>query len=275
VASGSIKSTVSKYKILEAGAKFMKAVAFAGTALLIFSMTANAAVKETEEMSFDVAPGARVSLENINGDILIVGGSGDQVHLVAHKKAGKQEYMDELKIVVDADEDYVRIETRHPKSEGSWFKWGDDGSGSISYELMVPADVKLDTISTVNGDVNIEAVSGLVKAETVNGSLEAVGLKGDVNLETVNGSIMAEFDELGEGQRVSAEAVNGKIVLLIPGDASARVEAETINGSIDAEDFGLEPEKGFVGRDLSGKIGNGDARISLDTVNGSIKIKKK
>jgi DUF4097 and DUF4098 domain-containing protein YvlB len=102
-----------------------------------------------------------------------------------------------------------------------------------------------------------------------------VGLKGDVNLETVNGSIMAEFDELGEGQRVSAEAVNGKIVLLIPGDASARVEAETINGSIDAEDFGLEPEKGFVGRDLSGKIGNGDARISLDTVNGSIKIKKK
>jgi DUF4097 and DUF4098 domain-containing protein YvlB len=53
------------------------------------------------------------------------------------------------------------------------------------------------------------------------------------------------------------------------------VEAETVNGSISADDFGLEAEKGFVGRDLSGEIGGGDARISLDTVNGSIKISKK
>ena len=252
----------------------MKAGAFAGVALLLFSMAVTAAVTETEEMTFDVNPGARVSLENINGDIMIVGGS-DKVHVVAKKKAGQQEYMDELKVVVDADEDYIRIETRHPKHEGGWFKWGDDGSGSVSYELMVPADVKLDTISTVNGDVNIKAVISLVKAETVNGSLEAVGLEGNASLETVNGSIQAEFNKLGEGQRVSADAVNGKIVLLIPGDASARVEAETVNGSIDADAFGLEAEKGFVGRDLSGEIGSGDARISLDTVNGSIRILKK
>jgi hypothetical protein len=258
----------------------MKAGAFAGAALLLYSMAATAAVTETEEMTFVVViPGARVSLENINGDILIVGGSDDEdkgkVLVVAKKKAGTQEYMDELKVVIDADEDYIRIETRHPKSEGGWFEWGNDGSGSVSYELMVPAGIKLDTISTVNGDINIEAVSNVVKAETVNGSLEAIGLKGDVNLETVNGSINAEFDQLGEGQRVSADAVNGKIVLLIPADASARVEAETVNGSIDADDFELEAEKGFVGRDLSGEIGDGDARISLDTVNGSIEILSK
>lgn len=253
----------------------MKAGAIAGAALLFVSTAMNAAVKETEEMTFDVAAGARLSLENINGDITITSGSGDKVYLVAYKKAGKQEYMDELKVVVDADEDYIRIETRHPKSEGGWFKWGNDSSGSVAYELEVPADINLDTVSTVNGDVIISAVNGLVKAETVNGSLTASGLVGDANLETVNGSIKAEFDKLAEDQRVSAEAVNGKIVLMIPADASARVNAETVNGSIDADDFGLEPEKGFVGRDLSGEIGGGDARISLDTVNGSIRISRK
>jgi len=253
----------------------MKAGALAGAALLIFSTAINAAVKETEEMTFDVSPGARISLENINGDIQITGDSGDKVQMVAHKKAGSQEYMDDLKVIVDANEDYIRIETRHPKNEGGWFNRGTDGSGSVSYELLVPAGINLDTISTVNGDVNIEAVSGLVKAETVNGSLEATGLEGDVNLETVNGSVTAQFDELGAGQRVSAEAVNGKIVLIVPADTSARVNAETVNGSIDADDFGLKPEKGFVGRDLSGEIGSGDARISLDTVNGSIRISKK
>jgi hypothetical protein len=253
----------------------MKAVAFASIALLFFSVTASASVTETEEKTFDVNADARISLENINGDIRITGGSGDQVHLVANKKAGSQEYLDDLKVEVDADKDYIRIETRHPKSENRWFKWGDDHNGSVSYVLEVPATVNLDTISTVNGDVEITAVQGNVKAETVNGSLEALGLEGDVKLETVNGSIQAEFDHMGAGQRVSADAVNGRITLVLPADTSARVEAETVNGSINADDFGLEAEKGFVGRDLSGEIGGGDARISLDTVNGSIKIMKK
>lgn len=253
----------------------MKAGAIAGAVLLLVSTALNAAVKDTEEMTFDVAKGARVSLENINGDISISRGSDGKVHLVAYKKAGRQEYLDELKVVVDADEHYVRIETRHPKSEGGWFSWGNDSSGSVAYELEVPADTDLDSITTVNGDVKVSGVNGLVKAETVNGSLTVSGLVGDVDLETVNGSIEAEFDQLADGQRVTADAVNGKITLRVPSDASARVSAETVNGSINADDFGLEPEKGFVGRDLSGQIGGGDARISLDTVNGSIRILKK
>jgi len=255
----------------------MKAGALASVALLFFSLGVSASVTETEEMTFEVNADARISLENVNGDIRITGGSGGKVHLVAVKKAGSQEYLDKLKVVVDADKDYIRIETRHPSSEGRWFNWndGNDNSGSVSYVLEVPETVNLDSISTVNGDVEITAVLGKVKAETVNGSLEAMGLEGDVNLETVNGSIRAEFERMGGGQRVSADAVNGKIVLVLPVDASARVEAETVNGSIDADDFGLEPEKGFVGRDLSGEIGGGNARISLDTVNGSIEISKK
>ena len=252
----------------------MKTGVWVSSLLLAFALTAVADVKETEEMTFPVNPGARVSLENINGDIRINGGGEGQVTVVAHKKAGKQEYLDELKIVVEANADHVRIETRHPKSEG-WFSWGGDGSGSVAYEMTVPSYVSLDSIETVNGDVTIKAVAGTVKAGTVNGGLEMENLAGDVSLETVNGSISAVFDSLAGEQRVDAETVNGKIVLMLPADASARVTAETVNGSIDADDFGLEPEKGFVGRDLSGEIGGGSARISLDTVNGSIRLKKK
>lgn len=251
-----------------------KAVCILAAALAV-PAAALADVTATEEMTFQVNPGARVSLENINGDISVEGGSGNEVRVVAYKKAGNQEYLDDLKIVVDADADYVRIETRHPKSKNSWFSWGDNGSGSVAYELSVPADIELDTIETVNGDVRIRAVGGTVKAGTVNGGIDVANLSADVSLETVNGKIFADFDVLGATQRVDAEAVNGRIVIELPADASCRVTAETVNGSIDADDFGLEPEKGFVGRDLSGDIGGGDARISLDTVNGSITIRKK
>lgn len=253
----------------------MKTGIWIGGLLCSLALAAVADVKETEEMTYAVSPGARISLENINGDIRIAGDADGQVSIVAHKKADEQDYLDEMKIVVEASADYVRIETRHPKREGGWFNWGGDSGGSVSYELNVPADASLDAIETVNGDVTIRAVKGVVKASTVNGSLEVSGLAADADLETVNGSIDAEFDALGGDQRVDAETVNGKIVLILPADASARVTAETVNGSIDADDFGLEPEKGFVGRDLSGNIGSGAARISLDTVNGSIRLDRK
>ena len=252
----------------------MKAPLFAGVALVLFSVTAMAGVSETENFNFDVNAGARVSVENINGDIVVVGDSGKQVKVVANKKAGKQEYLDKLEIVIDADKDYIRIETRHPDSSGGWFNWGNDSSGSVSYELLVPMDVNLDSIDTVNGDVTIESVNGEVTAGTVNGTIEVSGANADVDLETVNGSIKAVFDELGSGQRVKADTVNGKITIYLPAKASASIVAETVNGSIDAEDFGLEVEKGFVGRDLDGEIGGGDAKVSLDAVNGSIRIKK-
>lgn len=251
----------------------MKYIVWIGAALLAASMSLPADVRQTEEMTFDVNPGARISLENINGDITVTGGSGDEVTVVAHKKADEQEYLDNLEIVVDADADYVRIETRHPDSDGGWFNRG-DGGGSVTYELTVPDEVELDAIETVNGDVTIRSVNGPVKAGTVNGGLEVSGLVSDVSLETVNGGINATFDSIGADQRVEADAVNGKITLNLPSDTSARVTAETVNGSIDADDFDLKVEKGFVGRDCRGEIGGGDARISLNTVNGSIRLKK-
>jgi hypothetical protein len=48
-----------------------------------------------------------------------------------------------------------------------------------------------------------------------------------------------------------------------------------MNGGINADDFGLEvDEGGFVGKDLNGNIGSGEARVDLDTVNGGIRIRK-
>ena len=253
----------------------MRSVLPLGFVALFLTTLAVAEVKETEEFTFAINPGGRISLENINGDIRISGDEGDTVKIVAHKQAGKQEYLDELKIVVEADSDYVRIETRHPSENNSWFNWGNNHSGSVSYEITVPTGVNLDKISTVNGDIEIRSVSGKVKVETVNGDLVASGLVSDVDLETVNGGVNAEFDSLAGSQRVSVEAVNGRIVLALPADTSARFHAETVNGSIDADDFDLVIDKGFVGRECDGQIGDGDARISLDTVNGSIRIVKK
>jgi hypothetical protein len=250
---------------------YTKSLAFC---LIFIISTASADVTQTKEYDFELQEGGRISFGNVNGDIRIHGVPGNQVHVVATKKAGKQAYLDGLEIVVEATDEHLRIETRHPKSGHRWFNWGDNGSGSVTYELVVPASAQLDAIETVNGDVEVIGVKGLVKAETVNGEILLEGLAGDARLDTVNGTVDARFEVLGAGQRVKADTVNGRIVLRIPENASAQIHAETLNGAIDADDFGLQPDKGLVGRDLDGQIGAGEARVHVDTINGSVTIER-
>ncbi len=243
----------------------------APVALLATSM-ALADVTEELSFSYELSPGGRISLENINGDVTIQGGSGNSVEITAYKKADNQDYLDGIEINIKATDDMVRIETKHPDKK-NWFDWGDN-NGSVTYTLSVPSSANLDTIESVNGGIEISGVHGIVKAETVNGGIEAEDLSDNASLETVNGAIRATFASLTGGQKVDCETVNGKVSVVLPSNSDASIEAETVNGGIDGKDFGLETNKGFVGRDLEGEVGDGSARVNLSTVNGGIKIRK-
>ena len=232
-----------------------------------------ASVTKEETFSFKLNDGGRFSISNVNGSIVVTGGSGDSVEIIATKKADNQEDLDKIEIEISHSSDEIVVETELGKSD-RWYSRGNN-SGSVKYEVIVPVATELDSVETVNGNVNISGVSGKVVAESVNGDLDVSDLAGDVGLSTVNGSIDAEFTRLEGQQRVKAETVNGRVTLKLPENANVEVSADTLNGGISAGDFGLEVEKGFVGSDLNGKIGDGSARLNIDTVNGAIKIRSR
>lgn len=232
-----------------------------------------ASVTEEETFSFKLNDGGRFSISNVNGSMVVTGGNGDNVEIIATKKADNQKDLDKIEIKISSSPDEIVVETELGESN-HWFSHGNN-SASVKYEVIVPAGARLDSVDTVNGSVNISGMRGKVVAESVNGDLEISDLQGDVDLSTVNGSIEAGFDMLGEQQRVKVETVNGRVTMYLPSDADVEVSADTLNGGINASDFGLETDKGFVGSDLNGKIGNGSARLNIDTVNGAIKIRKK
>ena len=243
------------------------------TIALLATGSVFASVTEEETFSFKLNEGGRFSLSNVNGSVVVTGGSGNSVEIIATKKADNQKDLDSIEIDISSSPDEISVETELGKST-RWFSMGST-SGSVRYEVIVPVSTVLDSIDTVNGGVNISGVSGKVTAESVNGDLEVSDLAGDVELSTVNGSIEAEFSRLEDQQRVKVETVNGRVTIRLPEDADVTISADTLNGGINASDFGLETDKGFVGSDLNGKIGNGGARLNIDTVNGAIKIRRK
>jgi len=229
-----------------------------------------ASVTEEETFSYTLDEGGRFSISNVNGSITVTGASGNNVEIIAIKKADNQKELDEIEIEISHSASEIEVETELGDSDG-WFR--NNNSGQVRYEIIVPGGTELDSVETVNGDVTVSGVSGNVTAESVNGDLDISDLVGDVRLSTVNGSVNAAFAKCEGEQSIKTETVNGRVTISLPESSDVQITADTLNGGINGRDFGLDTDKGFVGSDLNGKIGSGSARLNIDTVNGSIKIR--
>ena len=233
---------------------------------------------ETErfEQTYPLNANGRVSVSNVNGSITVETWDRNEVKLEYVKTSDRKEDLAEIEVQISAQKDAFSVETDY----GDW-KRRNSGERrtynklQVEYHLFVPRNAVLDEIETVNGSVSIANASNSTKASAVNGQVRATNLRGTTNLSTVNGTLVADFDQLQPGSRISLETVNGTVDLMIPSDANATVKADTVNGQI-SNDFGLPVRKGeYVGRDLYGKIGSGDVQIRLNSVNGALSVKRK
>src|SRR5438132_12926901 len=124
----------------------------------------------------------------------------------------------------------------------------------------------------INGSLDVQGVSGEVRASCINGHLTARSLGGRVKLSTINSRVDAQFERLVQSP-VKLSSVNGAVVLTLPSDSKADLEASTVSGSI-RNDFGLPVNNHrYVGHDLRGELAGGGTRIELRNVNGTIDIR--
>jgi hypothetical protein len=233
---------------------------------------------ETErfEQTYPLSANGRISVDNVNGSIVIESWDRNEVKVEAVKIANSRERLKEVEIKVDSKPDSLRIETEFGTWKDGNRNWNCSGYCrlEVQYKLMVPRTAMLNEIETVNGSVTISNMTNYTKASAVNGSVKATNLRGTAHIETVNGTSDVTFDRLDNSSRINLSTVNGRVNLIIPSDADATIKADTVNGSI-INEFNLPVRKGkYVGRDLYGKLGDGSVKINLDSVNGGLSIKR-
>ena len=245
-------------------------------ALLTLGLQAHASpdhrgsITEEFHQTYAITADGRVELDNINGDVHISSWDRNEVKVDAIKYADTKEDLEEAKIEIDSGKDHLSIQTKYPHRDQGW-NWGSHNHpASVEYTLTVPRTVRLDEIKLINGQLDVNGVSGEVRASCINGRLEAAGLAGRAKLSTINGHLEAKFGQLA-GKSVELNSVNGSVDLTIPSDSNAEVEASTISGGIH-NDFGLRVNGHMVGHDMRGELGNGGTQIHLSNVNGHIDI---
>lgn len=147
------------------------------------------------------------------------------------------------------------------------------GAGwSVIYDIQVPRRQDV-TVTTRNGPVAVEGVSGRMTLRADNGPLTLRRVGGAVNARVRNGPIRVELDGARwNGEGLDAESVNGPVSLTIPQGYSAELEVGTTNGPVRMD---LPLSDGYrSGRHLRTKLGSGGAPVRVVTTNGPLVVRR-
>lgn len=250
-------------------------------AAALATLTGTLPAQETR-FAKQLAPGAIVELDNINGSITVSQGSGRTAEVVVTKTVKKGDG-NLVKAIMETQNGVMRVCTiylnRDPNrssckgNNSTSSKKGNQFEVTMNYVVRLPAGVRVRG-ETVNGSITVNAIDAQADLETVNGDIRVQsGTAG--SLQTVNGSIRGSFARADWSGPLTMETVNGAIELEFPATFAANVRGETVNGTISSPDFPVTISGKWGPKSFRGTIGGGGGDLSVETVNGNITIRKR
>jgi hypothetical protein len=214
--------------------------------------------------TYHLKPDGTLELNNINGTVRIEGWDKDEVEVRAVKTSpDKDSKLDLVSIDVSSTPDNLSISTRYPSEEGV--------EVAVEYTVHVPRRTLLKHINTVNGTLRVKDMDSVGDLHTVNGNIEVYESSGDLHARTTNGNVYVELVHPSGNRGTMAETTNGSVLLAIPANSQADLEARCMNGSFTTE-LPFVMEGAIQPRVLHGKLGKGGSPIRLGTVNGAIRV---
>jgi DUF4097 and DUF4098 domain-containing protein YvlB len=203
-------------------------------------------------------------LNNVNGTVRIEGWDKDEVEVRAVKTTpDKQSLLDLVGIDIDTTPNGLSVSTRYPQQEGV--------EVAVDYIIHVPRHAQLSHVSNINGTLRVFGSESLGDLHTVNGNIEVYESSGDLHAHTTNGNIYAELKHATDAKGASAETTNGSVLLAVPVDLAADLDARCMNGSFSSE-LPMVMKGAAQPRTVHGQLGRGGAPIHLGTVNGTIRV---
>ncbi len=235
-----------------------------GTVLAALCALPSFAISRDFDRTYPLQAGGSFDLQNVNGTVEVQGWDRDEVEIRAVKTAKERESdLDRVSIEVEAKPNAIAVLTRYPQDEGV--------EVAVEYTVHVPHGAHIEHLGTVNGTLRISGVDTVEDLRTVNGNIEVYEGGGAVRAHVTNGNVHLELTHLRDKDATFAETTNGSVLLAVPADTQADLEARCLNGSFSSE-LPVALESTLRPREMHGKIGHGGAPIKLRTVNGGIKI---
>ncbi|HEX4545415.1 MAG TPA: DUF4097 family beta strand repeat-containing protein [Candidatus Acidoferrum sp.] len=241
-----------------------RATALIGLLLAAVWAAPSYAISKEFNQSYPLQPGGSFELQNVNGAVEVQGWDRNEIEIHAVKTAKSRESdLERVAIEVEARPDSVSVATRYPQNEGV--------EVAVEFTVHVPHSAHVEHIGTVNGTLRISGLEVLEDLHTVNGNIEVFEAGGNIHAHTTNGNVHLELAHLRDKNGATAETTNGSLVLAVPSDTQADLEARCLNGNFFSE-LPIAVESSQRPREVHGKLGHGGVPIHLRTVNGGIRL---
>jgi DUF4097 and DUF4098 domain-containing protein YvlB len=155
----------------------------------------------------------------------------------------------------------------------------------MDFTIKIPFSLNL-IVSTVNeGDITVEKISGVIKANNINGSIHLANLKREADASTINGDVDIEYSANPQ-KDCRFYSLNGDINALFQKGLAANLSFESFNGNFYTNIDKLQPlplklekttnDEGvrFKVNGSRYQIGNGGFLLDFETFNGNVYLKE-
>jgi DUF4097 and DUF4098 domain-containing protein YvlB len=219
----------------------------------------------------DIGPNGSFTLFNISGEIVLRGGSGNEVHIEAVKRVhgsrsgeDARRQLEAVRIDVSHTGNRVRVNTRHGERQR-------DNHVSVDYQVTVPYGTEV-SVKSVSGNVEVQDVKGDLQAESVSGEVQVADAERLTLAKSVSGDV--EVLSAQSSRALEVASVSGDVD--IRGVSAPELEVSSVSGDVKVSDAScdrasLESVSGDIGYQgtlaPSGryefKAHSGDLRISI------------
>jgi DUF4097 and DUF4098 domain-containing protein YvlB len=204
-------------------------------------------------------------LQNLSGDIVVTGGSGNDVRLeatkrVRHPNASEAKAMlQSIEIRIDERNGNVEVRTDYPRR--NW-------AGGVDYTVAVPRDASV-VLRSVAGDIRVTTLNGELRAESTSGDVQITSARRVRQAKTISGNLeIADSD----GEEVAGGTVSGDVIAR--GLKARMVDLQSVSGSLRLND--VESDRTFVRTvsgnvDFSGRLAR-DGRYEFKSHSGDVRV---
>lgn len=214
-----------------------------------------------------------VNVQTKNGSVTIVGADTSDITIKAYysargtSRAKAEERVQALRSEVSMQGNTLNIVAVLPPTTIQ--------NDSIRYEVTLPRTLGV-RVSTSNGRVDAQGISGKVDISTSNGAVEVLGDAGprELLVRTSNGRIVVRAAP--QSGRYDLRTSNGAVQVALPEHLGVTLRASTSNGSIDLG-YGQWLFQGgqISSRSINATLGDGKLQLDINTSNGSVRLEKR
>jgi hypothetical protein len=217
------------------------------------------------EKHFELPPGGHVSVVNVHGSVLVEGWDRSEVEAtVAMRSETPTDQLDDVQIAVEASNARLAFHTLYPS--------GLDTPIRVEYRLRVPRQVRLDEVSTLEGEIVVRDVDGAIQARNLHGDIEGINVSGTVTAHALTGNILISLRAVPDPHSpIQLGTINGNVDLMMPPQANADLALSTVAGTI-VGDYAFQVSSVPGDSTRHAQVGAGGAKVELRTVRGNIRV---